>query len=187
MRPVSHTPTLVLTHVQFYEDCTVGRLCDWQGHLLCMTLEPRWRERKGNYAPVLPTCLRAADYPLTFHYDEALRYTCWHLKQRKVKHKIRICFHAKGGSVAAHTKGDLLLGYLSPEGDGEQPFDGRLYRPVEAYERLLDYYYALRANHDDFLLRVEPTQGPVTVLPAVEVPALSPDQITLEDYILQTV
>ena len=186
MRPVSHTPTLVLTHVQFYEDCTVGRLCDRQGHLLCMTLEPRWRERKGNYAPVLPTCLRAADYPLTFHYDETLRYTCWHLKQRKVKHKIRICFHAKGGSVAAHTKGDLLLGYLSPEGDEEQPFDGRLYRPVEAYERLRDYYYSLRANHADFRLRVEPTLGPVTVLRAVETEVVSPDVVRLEDYVLQT-
>ena len=36
-------PTLVLTRVQFYEDCTVGRLSDKDGRLLCMTLEPRWR------------------------------------------------------------------------------------------------------------------------------------------------
>ena len=113
-----------------------------------------------------------------------MRYQCWtlhHLKSRP-----RLCFFSKSGSVAAHTKGDHLLGYLSPEGNEECPFEGRLYRPVEAYERLLDYYTALRANHADFRLRVEPTSGPVTVLPAVPAPALSLDQVMFKDYILQT-
>ena len=103
-----------------------------------------------------------------------------------VKAKVRLCFVAKSGSVAAHTNGDMLLGYLSPEGDAERPFEGLLYRPVEAFERLLDYYVALRANHGDFCLKVEPNQGPVTLLPAVEAPAIIPDLVTLEDYILQT-
>ena len=176
--------TLVLTRVQFYENCTVGRLNDPQGHLLCMTLEPRWR-LPGQHRVKGQTCIPPGNYPLVYGYDAEMRYQCWtltHLKSRP-----RLCFFSKSGSVAAHTKGDLLLGYLSPEGDEERPFEGRLYRPVEAYERLRDYYYGLRANHADFRLRVEPTLGTVTVLPAVEPPALSPDQVTLEDYILQTV
>lgn len=182
MRPVSHTPTLVLTRVQFYEDCTVGRLSDKDGRLLCMTLEPRWHETKKKSHQ--PSCIKARDYHLVYRYDEQLRYQCWSMPN--LKSKPRLCFYAKAGSVAAHTKGDILLGYLSPEGDGEQPFDGRLYRPVEAYERLRDYYYVLRANHGDFLLRVEPTPEPVTILPAVEAPAVRPEQFHFEDYILQT-
>lgn len=186
MSLVSHEPTLLLSHVQFYEDCTVGRLSDGNGQLLCMTLEPRWRDKRTRRDAQVPACLRAADYHVSFHYDETLRYACWHLSGRTLRSKVRLCFLAKSGSVAAHTKGDLLLGYLCPEGDEEQPFTGRLYRPVEAYERLYDYFVSLRANHGDFLLRVEPTMGPVTFLPAVEAPALSPDLVRLEDYILQT-
>lgn len=175
--------TLVLTRVQFYEDCTVGRLSDPQGHLLCMTLEPRWR-LPGQPRVKGQTCIPSGTYPLVYGYDAEMRYQCWtlpHLKSRP-----RLCFYAKDGSVAAHTKGDLLLGYLSPEGDEERLFEGRLYRPVEAFERLLDYYTALRANHADFRLRVEPTTGPVTLLPAVAAPALSPDRVVFKDYILQT-
>ncbi len=175
--------TLVLTRVQFYEDCTVGRLSDPQGHLLCMTLEPRWR-LPGQHRVKGQTCIPPGSYPLVYGYDTGMRYQCWtltHLKSRP-----RLCFFSKSGSVAAHTKGDLLLGYLSPEGDGDQPFDGRLYRPVEAYERLRDYYYELRANHADFRLWVEPTLGTVTVLPAVEAPVVRPEQFHFEDYILQT-
>lgn len=177
-------PTLVLTRVQFYEDCTVGRLNDPQGHLLCMTLEPRWR-LPGQYRVKGQTCIPPGTYPLVYGYDAEMRYQCWtlhHLKSRP-----RLCFFTKDGSVAAHTQGDLLLGYLSPEGDEERPFEGRLYRPVEAFERLLDYYTVLRANHADFRLRVESTQGPVTFLPAVTAPALNPDKVTFKDYILQTV
>ena len=185
MRPVSHVPTLMLTHVQFYEDCTVGVLSDKEGKTLCMTLEPRWH-MGSSHNHVLSACLSNGDYPLSFHYDATLHYSCWHLKPHKAKHKVRLCFHAKVGSVATHTKGDILLGYLSAEGDGEQPFDGCLYRPVEAYERLLDYYYSLRANHGDLLMRVEPTPGPVTLLPAVEAPPIRPEQFHFEDYILQT-
>jgi len=184
---MSLEPTLMLTHVQFYEDCTVGLLSDKEGHMLCMTLEPRWRKR-SNHDNVLEACLREGDYRLGFHYDVALRYSCWHLKQgkNKKKRKIRLCFHTKSGSVAAHTHGDLLLGYLSPEGDAEQSFDGRLYRPVEAYERLLKYYYSLRANHGDLLMRVTTPTPPETLLPAVEAPKLHPEQFHFEDYILQT-
>ncbi len=185
MRPVSHVPTLMLTHVQFYEDCTVGVLSDKEGKTLCMTLEPRWHKGSG-HDHVLSACLSEGDYPLSFHYDATLHYSCWHLKPLKAKHKVRLCFHTKDGSVAVHTKGDLLLGYLSPEGDEECPFEGRLYRPVEAFERLLDYYYSLRANHADFRLQVEPTQESVTILPAVEAPQLRPEQFHFEDYILQT-
>jgi len=178
-------PTLMLTRVQFYEDCTVGRLSDPQGHLLCMTLEPRWHpplERRGRRA----SCVVSGLYQVTYGFDCELKYQCWTLTGRMVKAKVRLCFVAKSGSVAAHTNGDILLGYLSPESDAERPFEGRLYRPVEAYERLLDYYVSLRANHSDLRLKVEPTLGPVTLLPAVEAPALSPDRVTLEDYILQT-
>jgi hypothetical protein len=57
---------------------------------------------------------------------------------------------------------------------------------VEAFERLLDYYTALRANHADFCLKVESIQAPVTLLPAVEAPLLCPEQLHFEDYILQT-
>lgn len=175
--------TLMLTRVQFYEDCTVGRLSDPQGHLLCMTLEPRWR-LPGQHRVKGQTCIPSGNYPLMYDYDAEMRYQCWtlhHLKSRP-----RLCFFTKDGSVAAQTKGDLLLGYLSPEGDRECPFEGRLYRPVEAFERLLDYYYSLRANHADFRLQVEPTQEPVTILPAVEAPQLRPEQFHFEDYILQT-
>jgi len=177
--------TLVLTRVQFYEDCTVGRLSDAQGQLLCMTLEPRWcppEERSGRRA----SCVVSGIYLVTYGFDSELKYQCWTLTGRMVKVKVRLCFVAKSGSVAAHTNGDILLGYLSPESDAERPFEGRLYRPVEAYERLLDYYTALRANHSDFRLKVEPTPGPMTLLPVVEAPALSSDRVTLEDYILQT-
>lgn len=184
MRPRSHTPTLVLTRVQFYEDCTVGQLSDVRGGLLSMTLEPRWHH-EGSRNDVQPSCLKAGDYPLRYRFDASLRYPCWSVCGR-MKSRVRLCFLAKSGSVAAHTKGDILLGYLSTEGDGEQPFDGRLYRPVEAYERLRDYYYGLRANHGDFLLRVVTPTPPETFLPAIEVPQLLPGQFQFEDYILQT-
>lgn len=177
--------TLVLTRVQFYEDCTVGRLSDSQGHMLCMTLEPRWHQPGERHLQGM-TCVSPGSYKLVFAYDESLRYQCWRLTSRALAGRVRLCFHTKVGSVAAHTKGDLLLGYLSPEGDAEQPFEGCLYRPVEAYERLLDYYYSLRANHADFRLQVEPTQEPVTILPPVEAPQLRPEQFHFEDYILQT-
>lgn len=176
-------PTLMLTRVQFYEDCTVGRLSDKEGRLLCMTLEPRWR-LPGQHQVKGQTCIPLGTYPLVYGYDAVMRYQCWtlfHLKSRP-----RLCFFTKDGSVAAQTKGDILLGYLSPEGDGERPFEGRLYRPVEAFERLLAYYTALRANHGDFRLKVESIQAPVTLLPAVEAPQLRPEQFHFEDYILQT-
>ena len=176
-------PTLMLTRVQFYEDCTVGRLSDKESRLLCMTLEPRWR-LPGQHQVKGQTCIPSGTYPLVYGYDAVMRYQCWtlfHLKSRP-----RLCFFAKDGSVAAHTKGDILLGYLSPEGDGERPFEGRLYRPVEAFERLLAYYTALRANHADFRIKVESVQAPVTLLPAVEAPQLRPEQFRFEDYILQT-
>ena len=185
MRPRSHTPTLVLTRVQFYVDCTVGRLSDAQGRLLCMTLESRWHDKGHRHEASLPSCIKAGDYYMKYHFDASLRYPCWCMSGR-LRHKARLCFLAKDGSVATHPMGDILVGYLSPVGDGEQPFDGRLYRPVEAYERLRDYYYALRANHGDFLLRVEPTPEPVTILPAVEAPTVRPEQFHFEDYILQT-
>ena len=177
--------TLVLTRVQFYEDCTVGRLSDPQDHKLCITLEPRWHKAGERHLQGM-TCVSQGSYRLVFAYDESLRYQCWRLTGRALFGRVRLCFHTKDGSVAAHTKGDLLLGYLSPEGDEECPFEGRLYRPVEAFEHLLDYYYSLRANHADFRLQVEPTREPVTILPAVEAPRLRPEQFHFEDYILQT-
>ena len=187
MRPVSRVPTLVLTRVQFYEDCTVGRLSDKEGRLLCMTLEPHWREPLKGMGPVKgPVCTLPGNYLLHYGYDDELKYLCWHLGGHHGAAHVRLCFLAKGGSVAAHTKGDILLGYLSPEGDDERPFEGRLYRPVEAFERLLAYYAALRANHGDFRLKVEPTTGPVMLLPVVEAPKLPNDLVHIEDYILQT-
>jgi len=120
-----HQPTLVLTRVQFYEDCTVGRLSDGQGRLLCMTLEPRWsppKERRGRRA----SCVVSGIYQVTYGFDSELKYQCWTLTGRMVKTKVRLCFVAKSGSVAAHTNGDILLGYLSPEGDAERPFEGML-------------------------------------------------------------
>ena len=176
-------PTLMLTRVQFYEDCTVGRLSDKEGRLLCMTLEPRWR-LPGQHQVKRQTCIPSGIYPLVYGYDAMMRYQCWTLTQ--LKSKPRLCFFTKDGSVAAQTKGDILLGYLSPEGDGECPFEGRLYRPVEAFERLLAYYTALRTNHADFRLKVESTQAPVTLLPAVAAPALGSDWVMFKDYILQT-
>ena len=185
MRPKSHIPTLKLTRVQFFEDCTVGKLTDGKDLLLCMTLEPRWQEVGRSRVKGL-SCITSGTYNLTFGYDMSLKYQCWKLTGYALPGCVRLCFIAKSGSVAAHSQGDILLGYLSPEGDEDRPFDGRLYRPVEAYERLLDYYVSLRANHGDFVLRVEPTKGPVTLLPAVEVPPIPPDLVRLEDYILQT-
>ena len=185
MRPRPHIPTLKLTRVQFFEDCTVGRLTDGKGLLLCMTLEPRWRAA-GCRRVQGKTCIVSGTYKMVFGYDTSLKYQCWKLTGYSLPGCVRLCFLAKSGSVADHTRGDILLGYLSPEGDEEQPFDGRLYRPVEAYERLLDYYVSLRANHGDFLLRVEPVKTPVTFFPAVEAPPISPDLVCLEDYILQT-
>ena len=178
-------PTLVLTRVQFYEDCTVGRLSDKEGQLICMTLEPRWRE-EGHRLRRGCCCIGAGGYSLSYGFDQEMKYACWKLTRRNFCARVRLCFLAKGGSVAAHTKGDILLGYLSPEGDAERPFEGRLYRPVEAFERLLAYYAALRANHGDFRLKVEPTTGPVTLLPVVEAPRLPNDLVHVEDYILQT-
>ncbi len=186
MRRVSPAPTLVLTRVQFYEDCTVGRLSDPQDHLLCMTLEPRWRAPLPRHVTMKgPCCIVPGIYRLYYEYDYGLKYLCWHTG-RHGNTFVRLCFLAKGGSVAAHTQGDILLGYLSPEGDEERPFDGRLYRPAEAFERLLAYYAALRANHGDFRLKVKPVVEPVSLLPAVEAPVLPSPLVQLEDYLLQT-
>ena len=162
-------PTLFLTHVQFYEDCTVGRLNDKDGQLICMTLEPCWHgQEQGN------------------GYDTDLKYQCWLLSGKTLKTRVRLCFLTKDGSTAAQTRRDILLGYLSPEGDAERPFEGRLYRPAEAFGRLLAYYAALRANHGDFCLKVEPVDEPVTLRPAVEAPDLSSPLVQPEDYLLQT-
>lgn len=177
-------PTLVLTRVQFYEDCTVGRLSDKDGRLLCMTLEPRWRQPEKKIRR--KSCIAAGVYHVAYGYDRELKYQCWLLWGKPLKTKIRLCFLAKGGSVAAHTQGDILLGYLNPDGDEERAFEGQLYRPVEAFERLLAYYASLRANHDDLRMRVEPTTGPVTLLPAVKAPDLPIVMAHVEDYILQT-
>lgn len=186
MRRVSPIPTLVLTRVQFYEDCTVGRLSDPQDHLLCMTLEPRWSVPQSRQVTMKgPCCIVPGMYRMYYEYDYDLKYLCWHTG-RHGNTFVRLCFLAKGGSVAAHTQGDILLGYLSPEGDEERPFEGRLYRPAEAFERLLAYYAALRANHGDFRLQVEPVVEPVSLLPAVEAPVLPSPLVQLEDYLLQT-
>ena len=186
MRRVSPIPTLVLTRVQFYEDCTVGRLSDPQDHLLCMTLEPRWSVPQSRQVTMKgPCCIVPGMYRMYYEYDYDLKYLCWHTG-RHGNTFVRLCFLAKGGSVAAHTQGDILLGYLSPEGDDERPFEGRLYRPAEAFERLLAYYAALRANHGDFRLQVEPVVEPVSLLPAVEAPVLPSPLVQLEDYLLQT-
>ena len=186
MRRVSPAPTLVLTRVQFYEDCTVGRLCDPQNHLLCMTLEPRWRAPLPRQVTMKgPCCIVPGNYRMYYEYDHDLKYLCWHTG-RHGNTFVRLCFLAKGGSVAAHTQGDILLGYLSPEGDEERAFEGQLYRPMEAFERLLAYYATLRANHGDFRLQVEPVVEPVRLLPAVKAPDLPSPLVQLEDYLLQT-
>ena len=178
-------PSLFLTHVQFYEDCTVGRLNDKEGRLLCMTLEPRWRRQEIGKRKKM-SCIEAGVYSVSYGYNRDLKYQCWLLSGKPLKTRVRLCFLAKGGSVAAHTQGDILLGYLSPEGDEERPFEGRLYRPAEAFERLLAYYTALRANHGDFRLQVKPVVEPVSLLPAVEAPVLPSPLVQLEDYLLQT-
>ena len=170
-------PSLFLTHVQFYEDCTVGRLNDKEGQLLCMTLEPRWHRQE---------IIEAGVYSVSYGYNRDLKYQCWLLSGKPLKTKVRVCFFTKNGSVAAQTRRDILLGYLSPEGDEERPFEGRLYRPAEAFERLLAYYVALRANHGDFRLQVKPVVEPVRLLPAVEAPVLPSPLVQLKDYLLQT-
>ena len=177
-------PNLFLRRMWYYYDCTIGCLTDNAGQLLSMTLEPRWHE--AGSCRVRGCCIDHGTYKTVFGYDASLKYSCWKLTGHNLPGRVRLCFLAKSGSVADHTKGDILLGYLCPEGDHERPCDGRLYRPVEAYERLLDYYVSLRANHGDFLLRVEPTKSPVMLLPAVEAPPIPPDLVRLEDYILQT-
>jgi len=187
MRRMSPTPTLVLTRVQFYEDCTVGRLCDPQNHLLCMTLEPRWGAPLSRQVTMKgPCCIVPGIYRMYYEYDYGLKYLCWHTGRHHGNTFVRLCFLAKGGSVAAHTQGDILLGYLSPEGDEERAFEGQLYRPMEAFERLLAYYAALRANHGDFRLQVKPVVEPVSLLPAVEAPDLPSPLVQLKDYLLQT-
>jgi len=178
-------PTLFLTHVQFYEDCTVGRLNDKDGQLICMTLEPSWHgQERGKRKKT--SCIGMGVYSVTYGYDTDLKYQCWLLSGKTLKTRVRLCFLTKDGSTAAQTRRDILLGYLSPEGDAERPFEGRLYRPAEAFGRLLAYYAALRANHGDFCLKVEPVDEPVTLRPAVEAPDLSSPLVQPEDYLLQT-
>ncbi len=179
------TPNLFLQRVWCYDDCTIGRLTDIDGLLLCMTLEPRWREA-GSRRVKGKTCIGQGTYRLSFSYDRTLKYPCWRLTGHAPSARVRLCFLAKRGSVAVHTRGDILLGYLGPEGEVEQPFEGQLYRPVEAYERLRGYYASLRANHSDLVLRVDDPSEPVQWLPSVVAPQVSTDQIQLEDYILQT-
>ena len=179
------TPNLFLQRIWCYDDCTVGRLTDNEGRLLCMTLEPRWRET-GSHRVKGKTCVCQGNYRLSFGYDRTLKYACWRLTGHALRAHVRLCFLAKCGSVAAHTHGDILLGYLSPEGEAEQPFEGLLYRPVEAYERLRDYYASLRANHGDLVLHIDDPSGPMQWLPAVTAPQVNTDQTQLEDYILET-
>lgn len=175
--------TLILTRVQCYENCTLGRLSDPQGRMLCMTLEPRWRDKR---VVVNDTCVRAGRYRVVFGYDTEMRYQCWHLTAHHLRSIVRFCFYSKSGSVPAHTHGDILLGYLGHDEGEDVAFDGMLHRPVEAYECLRDYYNSLRANHSDFVLRIDDPIPPVTWLPALESPPLRPDQIQLEDYIVET-
>lgn len=182
-----HSPNLFLTRTLFYENCTVGRLTEAQGHLICMTLEPRWRNLAAGERWIKgKTCVAAGDYPLFFGYDSHLKYQCWRLGKSGVSSKTRICFLAKGGSVPNHTQGDILVGYLCGENDEETDFAGILHRPVEAFSRLHAYYSSLRANHADFMLRIEALIKVPVIKPAVESPLLPSDQIVLEDYILQT-
>lgn len=178
-------PNLFLQRIWCYDDCTVGRLTNTDGLLLSMTLEPRWREPGSRHVRG-KTCVSQGIYRLVFGYDSMLKYPCWKLAGRALANRVRLCFLAKGGSVAAHTQGDILLGYLGHENGAEQPFEGLLHRPVEAYERLRDYYVGLRANHGDLVLRIDDPPEPVLRLPAVAAPTVCTDLIPLEDYILQT-
>ena len=178
-------PNLFLQRIWCYDDCTIGRLTTTDGLLLSMTLEPRWREMGSRHVRG-KTCVQQGIYRLVFGYDNMLKYSCWKLAGRALSLRVRLCFLAKGGSVAAHTHGDILLGYLCHESDAEQPFEGLLHRPVEAYERLHDYYVGLRANHGDLVLRIDDPPAPVQWLPSVTAPHVSTNQTQLEDYILQT-
>ena len=183
----SHQPNLFLTRTQFFDNCTVGRLTEAQGHVICMTLEPRWRDLAGGQRRIRGmTCIAHGDYPLFYEYDAHLKYQCWRTGRAGSSAKARICFLAKGGSIPGHTHGDILLGYLHPSGYEESTFDGMLYRPAEAFSRLYEYYASLRANHNDLLLRVEPLVTKPNVFPTIESPVIKPNQIVLEDYILQT-
>lgn len=178
-------PNLFLQRIWCYDDCTVGRLTTTDGLLLSMTLEPRWREPSSRHVRG-KTCVGQGTYRLAFGYDSMLKYPCWKLTGRAPSNHVRLCFLAKGGSVAAHTQGDILLGFLNQESDVEQPFEGLLYRPVEAYERLRDYYASLRANHGDPVLRIDNPPAPVQWLPPVAAPQVNTDQTSLKDYILET-
>lgn len=183
----NHSPNLFLTRMQFYENCTVGKLTEAQGHLISMTLEPRWRDLAAGQRWVRgKTCIAAGDYPLFYGYDDHLKYQCWRLGKSGVSFKARICFFAKGGSVPIHTRGDILLGYFHHEGDSNDDFNGILYHPAEAFSHLYDYYTALRANHNDLVLRIEPLSTKPSIGPTIESPIVKPDQMILEDYILQT-
>ena len=179
------TPNLFLQRIWCYDDCTIGRLTDADGLLLSMTLEPCWR-KEDSHCATGKTCVCQGTYRLAFGYDKTLKYQCWKLTNHALYRRIRLCFLAKGGSVVAHTQGDILLGYLGPDDDAEQPFDGQLYRPVEAFERLRDYYVSLRANHSDLVLCIDDPSEPVQWLPAVAAPLISTGQNQLADYILQT-
>lgn len=182
-----HSPNLFLTRTQFYENCTIGKLTEAQGHLICMTLEPRWRDLVAGQRWIRgKTCIAAGDYPLFYGYDAQLKYQCWRLGKSGVSFKVRICFLSKGGSIPTHTQNDILLGYLRNEDDEDDNFNGILYRPVEAFSRLYDYYRTLRANHGDLVLRIEPLTKKPSIKPAIESPVIKPNHIVLEDYILQT-
>ena len=183
----SHSPNLFLTRTQFYENCTVGKLTEAQGHLICMTLEPRWRDLVAGQRWIRgKTCTTAGDYPLFYGYDAQLKYQCWRLGKSGVSFKVRICFLSKGGSIPMHTQSDILLGYLRNEDDEDDNFNGILYRPVEAFSRLYDYYRTLRVNHGDLVLRIEPLTIKPSIKPAIESPVIKPNHVVLEDYILQT-
>lgn len=178
-------PNLMLQRLWCHDDCTVGRLTDGNGQLICMTLEARWHEA-GSPRPQGYTCVRQGVYRVAFGYDSELKYFCWKLTGHGLVNRVRLCFLAKDGSVAAHTRSDILVGYLCEEGDGEKAFDGRLYRPVEAFARLRNYYDSLRANHSNLVLGIADPPQPVQWLPAVAAPKVSTGQIRIEDYILQT-
>lgn len=183
----SHSPNLFLTRTQFYENCTVGRLTEAQGHLICMTLEPRWRDIPAGQRWIRgKTCIAAGDYPLLYEYDARLKYQCWRLGKAGVSSKTRICFMSKSGSTPQQTQGDILLGFLHPEDEKDGNFEGLLHRPHVAFARLLAYYTTLRANHGDLVVRIEPPTLQPSIKPAVESPDIAFNSKILEDYILQT-
>ena len=164
-----------LLRCDYFNDCTLGVLLDHEAKPLCKTLEPPFRPPDERRI-VGKTAVAEGTYPLTLVFDTSLHYQ--NMLIGSTHH--RICFVSRDKATPRQTRGNVLIGL---DRDDSQ---GCLLHCVEAFERVLAYYNALRCNHQDPHIEVRCADYRGRRTEDFGMAASSPVPTPLPDYMLYT-